>query len=170
MKGLNVAADTRELSLRLAGLMLWLGGAVDDEKAGYALAEKILSSGQAYEKFEELCQLHSGNLSALPRPKNRIDVFAKEAGTITAMNTEAIGIVGIKIKAGRAKTEDIIEPTAGIEFHKKVGDDIAAGEILFSLYGADKSLLESVREELLDTTTISLQKIPRPSLILKTLM
>lgn len=169
MRGEKVADDTRELSLRLSALMLFLGGAATTETAGYQIAEKVLSSGKAMEKFEELCQLHGGRLSELPQPKHKLDVVASRAGFVTSMDCEKIGIVGVKIKAGRSKTDDVIEPTAGIEFHKKVGESIAAGEPLFGLYGADLSLLRSAEQELLSTTQISERNCAQPTLVLKTL-
>jgi pyrimidine-nucleoside phosphorylase len=170
MKGESIAPDTRELSLRLSSLMIWLGGGAKNEAEAYDVAEKVLTSGQAYEKFEELCHLHGGNLSALPRAKNKLVVAAKSSGYVSAMKTEGIGIVGIKIRAGRAQVSDVIEPTAGIEFHKKIGEKIQAGEPLFTLYGADANLLQDVQDELLATTDISLQKPTPPTLILKTLL
>lgn len=169
LRGEKIADDTRELSLKLSALMLLLGGAAATESQCYALAEKMLTSGKAIEKFEELCRLHGGNLAALPEPKNKLDILAPRAGYVTSMNCENIGIVGIKIKAGRSKTDDIIEPTAGIEFHKKVGDSVAAGEPLFTLYGADLSLLRQNEKELLATTQIEDKQVPTPTLILKTL-
>jgi pyrimidine-nucleoside phosphorylase len=170
MKGENIAPDTRELSLRLSSLMIWLGGKAESEATAYELAKSILDSGKAYEKFEELCLLHGGNLSALPRPRESLTVAAKSSGFIFTMNTESIGIVGIKIKAGRAVVLDSIEPTAGIEFHKKIGEKIHKGEPLFTLHGADRALLQGVHDELLATTEISPQAPPAPQLILKTLL
>ncbi len=170
MMGKEIAPDTRELSLKLSAMMVWLGGGAASEAEAYKICEKILTSGRAFEKFEELCKIHGGDLKSLPRPKESLVVLAQSSGFVSEMNTEAIGIVGIKIKAGRAQVSDIIEPTAGIEFHKKIGEPITAGEPLFTLWGADKSLLENVRQELLETTSISLQKPMSPSLILKTLL
>lgn len=169
LKGEDIAPDTKELSLRLSALMLWMGGAAKSKDEAYLLALKTLQSGKAYEKFEELCRLHGGNLNQLPKAKNKLIVCANKSGFVEKMNTEKIGIVGIKIKAGRAITTDLIEATAGIEFHKKIADQVEKNEPLFTLYGADKSLLESAQQELLSTVTISLQKPMIPPLILKTL-
>lgn len=170
MKGEKIAEDTRELSLRLSAMMVWQGGLASSESEAYNLCEHILSSGKAFEKFEELCKIHGGVLKNLPRSQESVVVSSGTSGYVSEMKTEAIGIVGIKIKAGRAQVSDVIEPTAGIEFHKKVGESISAGEPLFTLWGANKSLLESVQQELLEATTISLQKPMSPSLILKTLL
>jgi pyrimidine-nucleoside phosphorylase len=169
MRGEKIAPDTRELSLRLSALMLWLGGAAESENDGYCLAEKTLTSGKAMEKFEELCLAQGGKLNSLPKPKYCVNVLAENSGHIEKMQTEKIGIVGVKIKAGRTKVDDHIEPTAGIEFHRKVGDAVSKGDAVFSLHGADKELLESVSNELLSTITVSDKQIRPQPLILKTL-
>lgn len=167
--GRDLYADTRELSLQLSAYMIWLGGAAKTPEDGYHLAKVALGSGRAYEKFLELCRIHSGRLNELPQPKNRLDVMAPASGYIQSMNTEAIGVAGIQIRAGRAKTTDVIEPTAGIEFHAKVGDKVEAGKPLFTLHGADKSLLESVDSFLKKSVVISDKKSEAQPLILKIL-
>lgn len=167
--GYDLYEDTRELSLQLSAHMLLLANKAPSFEACYALAKDILESGKAYAKFEELCKIHDGDLSALPKPKHTVKVTAEKDGIVQSFNTESIGVAGILIKAGRAKTADIIAPTAGIEFHYKVGDAVKTGDTLFTLHGDDLNLLESTVPMLKSAMTISLQNISKPSLILKTL-
>ena len=169
LNGKDMYEDTRELSLQLSAQMIFLGGAADSIESAYHLAQVSLGSGRAYEKFQELCRLHTGQLSDLPRPKNQLAILAADSGFIESMNTEAIGVAGIQIKAGRSKTSDKIEPTAGIEFHFKVGDQVQAGQPLFTVYGADLSLLKSVSQFLLSTVRISETAVQPQPLILNTL-
>lgn len=167
--GYDLYEDTRELSLWLSAYMLLQAGKKNTAQECYALAKEILASGAAYQKFEELCQIHGGDLSSLPLPKNKLVVVAKSDGFIESFNTEKIGIAGILIKAGRSQTTDVIEPTAGIEFHVKCGDAVKKSDPIFTLYGADKNLLEKAVSSLQEAYTISLQKVVKPSLILKVL-
>ncbi|MEN0059038.1 MAG: thymidine phosphorylase [Bdellovibrio sp.] len=167
--GYDLYEDTRELSLRLSAHMLLLAGVGRTEEDCYKKASDILSSGQALKKFEELCSIHGGNLSALPSPRHHIPVVADKSGFVQGFHTESIGVTGILIRAGRAQTSDVIEPTAGIEFHAKVGDEIRAGEPVFTLHGEDADLLQSAAALLKSSVNISLQKSKKPSLILKTL-
>ncbi len=168
--GKDLYEDTRELSLQLSAYMLWLGGTGKTVEDAYHMAQVALGSGRAYEKFEELCRLHVGHLADLPKPKHHHEVFASESGYIQSMDTEKIGIVGVQIKAGRAKTTDIIEPTAGIEFHYKIGDKVEKGQSLFTLHGADLSLLQSVEKDLRETVQLGDRKTEPPKLILKHLL
>lgn len=167
--GYDLYEDTRELSLQLSAHMLFMAGKGTSVAESYKIANDMLVSGKTYAKFEELCQIHGGNLTALPKPKSSVGITADKAGFVEGFNTESIGIAGILIKAGRAQTKDIIAPTSGIEFHAKVGDEVKVGDRLFTLYGDDMDLLHSAVPMLRSSLTISLQKITKPSLILKTL-
>ncbi|KHD87990.1 MAG: pyrimidine-nucleoside phosphorylase [Bdellovibrio sp. ArHS] len=167
--GYDLYEDTRELSLQLSAHMLLLAGVGRTVEESYKIATDILTSGKAMAKFEELCVIHGGNLKALPKPKFTIVITAEKAGYVHGFHTESIGIAGIIIKAGRAQTTDIIAPTAGIEFHVKVGDEVKMDDAVFTLHGDDKDLLQSAVPLLKSAINISLPKITKPSLILKTL-
>jgi pyrimidine-nucleoside phosphorylase len=167
--GRDLYEDTRELSLQLSAHMLHLGGAGKTLDDCYHLAQVALGSGRAFEKFQELCRLHVGDLAALPKPKYHHEVFATETGFIQTMDTEKIGLVCVHIGAGRGQMSDVIEPTAGIEFHFKVGDRVEKGQSLFTLHGADLSRLQSVEKDLRETTIIGSEKISPKPLILKVL-
>lgn len=168
-QGYDLYEDTRELSLQLSAYMLFLAGKCPTIEACYELATEMLVSGKAYNKFLELCEIHNGNLASLPRPKFAVDIMADKSGFIEAFSTEAIGVTGILIKAGRAQTTDVIKPTAGVEFHVKVGDKISTGDKLFTLHGDEEELLHSALPLLKSSVTISAQAITKPKLILKVL-
>ncbi len=162
--------DTRELSLRLSAHMLQMAGKSKTLEDAYRLATEVLVSGKAYKKFEELCLIHGGNLAALPKPKHKLVVTAETAGFLSGFNTEAIGVAGILLRAGRSLTTDVIAPTAGVEFHAKISDFLQANDPIYTLHGDDLTLLTSALPLLKASVTISLQKPPSPSLILKTLV
>jgi pyrimidine-nucleoside phosphorylase len=165
----KIAPDTRELSLWLSAEMIHLAGVGKDEKETYAICERQLENGQAYEKFLELCKAQGGNLEKLPKAKHQHHVVAEADGFISGFHTEKIGLGGIIIKAGREKITDTLDYTAGIEFHKKIGDSVKRGEKIFTVHGDHEDHLLKGCHWLKSTFTISLQKPERPSLILKTL-
>jgi len=162
--------DCLNLSIELAGHMIWLGGKAKDAEEGVKTAKKILASGKAWEMFERICAAQGGDPTRLPEGKAQFDVLAETDGFISGFDTEKIGIVALSLGAGRAKTTDTIDPTAGIEVHRKVGDEVRRGDRLFTLYTSHSlsdRLFASAKEQILSATTISLQKPPVPDLIIK---
>jgi pyrimidine-nucleoside phosphorylase len=153
----NGPADLRELCLELAGWMFHLGGAADTVEQGKLKAEKLIVSGKALERFRQMVELQGGDARALdhpdklPRAKYMHDVTSPKAGYITEMNCEAVGTACVVLGGGREKKEDAVDPAVGIVLHRKVGDQVAAGEPLCTVHAnsetraarATKLLLES---------------------------
>ncbi len=160
-------SDTRELTLELAGAMLWVGGVASSIEDGRSRAANLLSSGKAWEKFLEICHAQGGDIARLPEPSLRHDIRAPRAGYFAAVDTEKVGLAAIALGAGRLRTTDALDPVAGIEVHKKLGDSISEGEILFTLLGQSEKGFREAEAMLWAASTISLQKPVVPSLITK---
>ncbi|MES3038835.1 MAG: thymidine phosphorylase [Bdellovibrionota bacterium] len=141
LNGRDLYADTKKLSLHLAAHMAFLGGAAGSFEEALHKCEKVLESGAAYKKFEQICKVQGGDLSKLPLIcDDKEAVQSQTAGFVESFNTEHIGVAGILLKAGRQTSADIIDPVSGIEFHKKTGDAVQPGEPLFSVYSKDPAL------------------------------
>lgn len=160
--------DTTELSLQLAGQMIWLGGIAKNAEEGYKKAKEVLENGKAFEVFEKICKQQGGDLSKLPLPAAKYDVFAPKSGFVSAIETEQIGYAALALGAGRMKSTDEVDPTAGIEIHKKLGEAVKEGELLYTLFvneGSNAGKFAAARDRVLSATTISLQK-PTPSALI----
>jgi len=161
--------DTRELSLELAAHMLELGGAARSRDEGRAAAEALIAGGKALAKFEEVCAAHGGDLSKLPKPTREQKIEAPREGFIRSYNNEQIGIASLSLGAGRLKAEDQIDPVAGLKIHKKIGERIARGETLFTLYGSAVTDFAPATKRLLGAVAISPERPPAVPLIAKVL-
>jgi pyrimidine-nucleoside phosphorylase len=163
--------ETRELSLQLAARMLKMGFGLSISEA-YIKAADSLSSGAALRKFNELCASHGGQLSSLPRPKPWFQVAAKKTGFVVGLQTENIGMIGIRLGAGRTQVSDPIDPVAGFEFHAKIGDQVSAGDPLFTVFGSEGSQRKRAEIEALLQETVSLsdRQAPAPQLIEKEIL
>jgi len=157
-KGEDLYADTRELSLQLSAQMIHLSGKTASIKEAYALAFESLESGKALKLFEKMCQLQGGRLAELPQAGQSQAVTASQSGYLGSFNVEKDGLAGILLHAGRMKNDDIIHPTAGIEFHCKIGDQVAAGDKIFTLHGDEPELFAEAHQLLTEAFEISLQK------------
>lgn len=158
--------DLTELCHLLAGTMIYLGGKSRDINEGVELSKKLISNGKAYQKFLEIVESQSGdvsyieNLEKYPEPKYRIEVKSTRDGFISLMDTFSIGMLGIELGAGRMKYTDTIDPKAGFIFFKKIGDEIKKGELLAEIR-TDKNIAEYFTQKLLNSIEISESK-PEP--------
>jgi pyrimidine-nucleoside phosphorylase len=138
--GVQNSNDLRELSLVLSAWMFFLGKRARTVDEGRELAEQMISSGKAREKFREMIQLQGGNADVmdnpnlLPQAQQKADIKSPAAGFVTAIMSEQIGIAGVLLGGGRAKKEDTVDPAVGIMVHKKVGDRVSTGEALCTVY------------------------------------
>lgn len=156
--GIDLYADTRELSLQLSAQMIHLSGKTSSVQQAYEMATDALVSGRALEIFEKMCLRQSGNLGQLKLSEKKLEVKASTDGYLASLNVEKIGIAGILLKAGRMATTDIIVPTSGIEFHKRIGSSVKKGDTLFTIHGDDSNLFSEAEKILSACYQINLQK------------
>lgn len=147
--------ETAELSLALSAQMIFMGGQAESLAEARVKANDALVSGRALAVFEKLIQVQGGDLTKIPLPQNSKKILAQKSGYVVSMQTSQIGYAGVLLKAGRAQSDDVIEPTAGIEFHVKVGDSVKIGDPLFTLHGADPKLFPAAEEKLVSSLSIS---------------
>lgn len=129
-------ADCENLSIELAGAMIWIGGKAVSHEAGRKIAREILDSGAAMQRFEELVRAQGGDLAKLPQATVARVICAKQTGFLNRIDCEQIGYAGLVMGAGRRLATDVIDATAGIEMCVRLGDRVEIGTPLFKLYGA----------------------------------
>ncbi len=163
--GVDLYEDTRELSLQLSAHMIHLAGMTKSISVAYAIAENILISGKALQKFEQMCLAQGGNLAGLVHAKKFVTMNAETSGFLDSYNVEHIGLAGILLRAGRKKTDDMLNLMSGIEFHKKIGDVVNAGEPIYTLHSDEEQLFAATTKMLMNSFEITLQKPPAHVLI-----
>ena len=168
-RGLDLYHDTRELSLQLSAQMIHLSGKTKGLKEAYSIASEMLVSGKALQIFQTMCEIQGGKLAQLPMAKEKLEIRASSTGYLSRFDVEKIGLAGILLKAGRMKNDDVINPTAGIEFHAQLGEHLNSGDLLFTIHGDEISLFAEAREMLMSSFEISLQK-PAPHVLIKTVL
>ena len=132
--------DLRELCLDLAAWMFFLGGASKTVAQGKQLAEQIITSGKAFERFRHMVELQGGDINAiddparLPGTGHCVDVPSPKAGFVTAIACEQVGTACVILGGGRERKEDSVDPAVGIVVHKKIGDKVSAGEPLCTIH------------------------------------
>ncbi|MGD0097430.1 MAG: thymidine phosphorylase [Terracidiphilus sp.] len=139
--------DLRELSLKLAGWMIHLGGKAATPELGYALAEASLTDGSALQVFFAMVSAHGGDISVFDDPTTfhkpgatRV-LEAWERGYISEMDTTALGWAVQRLGAGREMAGARVDPHAGIEFHARRGAHVDKGQPIATLYATSAALL-----------------------------
>ena len=142
--------DLRELSLELSAWMFFLGERTKSIEEGRRLAETMVATGQALEKFRQGIRLQGGEArivdepERLPQARFHVEVAATKAGWITATNCEHFGTALAMLGGGRERKEDKIDHGVGLEFHKRIGDRVEKNEKLVTIhYNSDAKLAEA---------------------------
>ncbi len=139
--------DLRELSLRLAGWMIHLGGKTDTAEEGYWAAAGALADGSALRTFLEMVTLQGGDarifddLKGFHRPGVTQVLEAWKSGYVRAMDTMDLGWAVQRLGAGRENACEAVDPHAGIEFHAKRGAHVEKGQPFATLYATREDLL-----------------------------
>ncbi|HXC87974.1 MAG TPA: thymidine phosphorylase [Candidatus Cybelea sp.] len=143
-------ADLVELSLELSAWMFFLGDRTKSLGDGRLLAEAMISTGEAKEKFKQAISLQGGNErivddpQLLPQARSQVDVPSPSTGFITRTNCEQLGTALATLGGGREKKEDSIDHAVGLEFHKRIGDRVEKGEPLATIhYNSGRKLAEA---------------------------
>ena len=158
-----LSADLIELSLTLAGWMLYLIGAARTPEAGFTLSNRLLQSGAAYQSWLSIVGAQGGDTSvfkdpsALHRPPAQRTLSAARAGFFSSMDCTEVGWAVQRLGAGRTRPGDPVSAVAGIEMHAKLGDRLREGQPLVTLFAEDSSLLDEPAEMLADTFQIAAQ-------------
>ena len=158
-------ADIVELTLVMAREMLDAAGI----KATMDPAD-ALKNGSAMDVWRQMISAQGGDPDAkLPVAREQHVVTAESSGEIIEMNAMAVGISAWRLGAGRSRQGEAVQAGAGIEIHAKPGEQIKAGDPLFTLHTDESPRFERALEVLQGAVRISStgEKVERLPLILE---
>jgi thymidine phosphorylase len=165
------AADLCELSIELSAWMFFLGERTKSVDEGRVLAANLIASGAALEKLRAGIRLQSGDplviddYTRLPQARHRKEIKSRSHGYLSATNCMEFGVALAMLGGGREKKEDTIDPSVGLEFHKRIGDRIATGEILVSIFYNSYAQLQEAADRIENSFSFSDQPVPRKKLV-----
>lgn len=132
--------DLTEVSVALAGGMIYLAGLAKNLNEGIKKAQASIDDGSALEKFRELIINQGGEVgvvddySLLPQTTTTFEVKSKKAGFVTKMECTELGKHCVRLGGGRLKTGDKIDFAVGFVMNKKIGDKVKKGESLMTIH------------------------------------
>lgn len=152
--------ELREVSVAVAGQMCELAGV--SEEPAHALA-----SGAGREKFEAMLAAQGGRLAdGLPKAAYVAPVPAATSGWVAAIDALEVGYGCLGLGAGRMTKGDRIDPGAGIVIERQVGDEVKAGETLFTVHAASAEVAARGSERLRRAWRLVPEPVERPPHIL----
>jgi pyrimidine-nucleoside phosphorylase len=163
-----MSEDLRTLSIELAAWMFYLGGRTTTIEAGTTLAEEMISSGKALEKFQQMCRQQGGDASIDLAPATfAIEFKASEAGFITEIHCEQVGVASLVLGGGRNKQDDRIDHHVGMELHKKTGDAVKVDECIATVHYNDGTHLSTAIQLLKEAYRIGSEPPRQPRQLVK---
>lgn len=142
--------DLEELVLQLASHMVVLAQKAANTEQAYAQLKEKLHNGEALQKFKEFVAAQGGDVSQienpdlLPSASSVLPVTASQAGYVEKIDALSIGIAAMKLGAGRATKEDIIDMGVGVVLNKKVGEVVNVGDVLAYIHTNQADLTEAI--------------------------
>ena len=147
-------SDLVELCTKAGAIMLMQAKVVSTMEEGEKLIASKIGSKEGLDKLAQLVKAQGGDESYIYHPekferaKYIVDVVSSNEGYIKEINALEIGEAAMKLGAGRATKEDVIDPTSGIVLNKKVGSFVKKNDVLCTIYTNKEdylSLLEEVK-------------------------
>ncbi len=170
MKG-EGAPDLVEITEILGAHMLILGNVTDTLDDARKKVHNALTGGEALEKFRRMIEYQRGN----PRVVDDISLFdiaetvepfkATQAGYITRIDTQKIGLVSMLLGAGRNRIEEPVDHGVGVVFHKKLADYVEKDEPICDIYYRTTEKRDEARDLLAGAFEIRSDNVSPPALV-----
>ena len=136
-------SDVVALTVALAREMLALAGQPDAD------VEAALRDGRAMDTWNAMIRAQGGDpAAALPVARETHVVVAERSGVLVEQLALPFGIAAWRLGAGRARKQDPVQHSAGVDLHAKPGDTVTAGQPLFTLSADEPQRFERALEAL----------------------
>jgi homotetrameric cytidine deaminase len=147
-------ADLTELCLTLGAEMVVQGGKARTVDEARDLLRRLLENGEAIQKFKDFVAAQGGDarvaddLSLLPKASVIKSFLAPADGVVEVLRAQAIGLVAMRLGAGRAKQSDVIDPAVGLVLRRKLGQTVVQGEPLIEVHANSEEAADAAIEQL----------------------
>jgi pyrimidine-nucleoside phosphorylase len=166
-------ADTRLLTIELTALMTVLGGIYPTMDTARERLTKMLDSGAALNCFRQMVEEQGGDSAVIDdyqrftQPGATLEITADTAGFVQDVDADAIGRVVLQLGGGRQKTDDRIDPAAGVDSLVQQGEAVEQGGILMRLHAKSETLAASMAASARAAIVISETPPPERQLIVR---
>jgi pyrimidine-nucleoside phosphorylase len=136
----EAAGDLMEVTLALGAEMLILAEPALTRTEAVRRLKGAIRSGAALEKFREIIAWQGGDPAViddplrLPQAPEVRRVRAAHSGRMPALPPRELGELVVAMGGGRRTADDSVDPAVGLEILPRVGQHVAAGEVIATLH------------------------------------
>jgi pyrimidine-nucleoside phosphorylase len=152
-------------------MMIWLGGKTETLSQARQAYGDAISSGRAFRQMEAIAQAQGcapgifENFELKVQPKKKIAITAPRSGVLARIHAQKIGWGLVDLGAGRKKSSDPVDPTAGIYFIAREGDKVEGGDTLAEVVWSDLTDATQPLARLEEAFVIADSPTPKRSLV-----
>ncbi|WP_288889506.1 thymidine phosphorylase [uncultured Megasphaera sp.] len=151
--------------------MLYMAHCTATVAAGREKLQAVWKSGAGLKKFKELIRAQGGETGwigkhALTQAPFVYTAVSTEGGYITAIKAKTLGEIAMRMGAGRAQKEDVVQPMVGIRLFKELYDPVRPGEPLFTLYSMTEDNLPQLALQAAAAITVAAQLPKNPASVI----
>lgn len=150
--------DFTDLCISSAAILLVQAELFDNIEQAIDKVKEVLENGSAYKLFKQFLMMQDvseellDNLEDSHQYEYSYQYFSPNNGYIHQINALKIGLLAMKLGAGRIKVNDQIDFHAGIRLNYKVGDYVEKNQLLATLYSN-----KPISSEMIDDLTSAYQ-------------
>ncbi len=163
-------ADLTELSLTLASQMVFLAEKADSIEQAREKLLAVIESGEAIAKLKVFIESQGGDPNVVDQPNRlpqadfQFEVKSNEAGYVSEIIADQIGIAASMLGAGRTTKDSEIDLAVGIVLVKKVGDSVEQDDTLAIIH-SNKEQNQTITEKIQEAFHIQAEEIKQNPLI-----
>ena len=159
-----------EVVLSLSAEMVIIAGLSGSKKEAIKEITRVLDSGKAAEKFEEMVMTLGGSGNILKEKFKQSDIIkpipATQTGFISNIQTRDVGLAVVSLGGGRKKASDTIDHSVGLTEISGLGNYIEVGQPLAMVHAKNETQANHAIELIQQAYSINDSKVdPLPIVI-----
>ena len=164
--------DLVVLTEELTADMVRVAGLEPDRETALARVRQVWDSGAAFASMLGWVAAQGGRLEpdrpdfGLEIAPIALEVTAPQAGWLAATDCRGIGLSLADMGGARRKVEDPLDLTAGFTFHPAIGDRLAKGDPIATIFCRDRGRAQAAADRILAALTLVGEPAPAAPLIL----
>lgn len=122
-----------DVSKEIASILISLAKKISISEAE-DMVDEVINNKKAYKKFLDFVKFQGGDIKKLKIDAKIKVIRSKKNGILNNINAEKIGLLALKLGAGKINDKEKVDYSAGIKLYKNIGDKVKCGDILATLY------------------------------------